>query len=276
MRANVKLFPRKRMQSTRPVASTAEAVPYASGSAFNSPALRSFYDPVMLGPSTIAAVATHPRCARQVLDIMSQLEPDDYVHYLIAYYQRGLELYGEAWRYADIATVLLAAAQLLQPHNYLEIGVRRGRSMAMMAAVRPACAMVGFDIWQPNYADMDNPGPEWVRAELGKIGHTGPLELFSGNSHETVPAYLAERPDLFFDVVTVDGDHSEEGAEQDLHDVLPRLNVGGVIVFDDICSPIHPYLGAVWRRVVATDARYLSWEFTELGYGIAFAVRRQA
>jgi predicted O-methyltransferase YrrM len=146
----------------------------------------------------------------------------------------------------------------------------------MIASTRPTCAMVGFDIWRPNYADMDNPGPEWVSAELRRIGHTGPLELISGNSHKTVPTYLAHHPDVFFDLITVDGDHSERGAERDLQDVLPRLSVGGIVILDDICSPIHPYLGAVWHRVVASDTRYMSWEYTELGYGVAFAVRKHA
>lgn len=263
------------MQAKRQIAEPALAVPYAPGAVFDVAGLRSFYEPVMLNPSTVAAVASNPQCVRHVLEIIGRLEPDDYTRYLVAYCERGLELYGEAWRYADITTVLLATAQLLRPNHYLEIGVRRGRSMAMIAGLRPTCAMVGFDIWQPNYADMDNPGPEWVRAELVKLGHTGPLELISGNSHETVQAYFAQHPDLFFDVITVDGDHSKAGAEQDLHDVLPRLHVGGIVVFDDICSPIHPYLGSVWRRVVAKDPRYRSWEFTELGYGVAFAVRRQ-
>jgi predicted O-methyltransferase YrrM len=272
----VNLFRREKIQAKPEIAATATALPYASGSVFNPPALRSFYDPVMLNPSTVAAVATQAECVQQVLDIVRRLEPDDYIRYLVAYCERGLELYGKAWRYADITTVLLATAQLSRPDNYLEIGVRRGRSMAVMGWARPTCAMVGFDIWQPNYADMDNPGPEFVRAELRKIGHSGPLELVSGNSHETVPTYLAQHPNLFFDVITVDGDHSEAGAEQDLRDVLPRLTVGGIIILDDICSPIHPYLGAVWRRVVANDARYMCWEFTELGYGIAFAMRRQA
>lgn len=271
----MKIFQRRGLQPIEQTPTPPGSVPYASGSVFD-PEMRSFYDPVILNPSTVATVATDPDSVRRVLDIMSCLEPDDYLRYLAAYYERGLELYGEAWRYADIATVLLAAAQLLRPSNYLEIGVRRGRSMAMMAGVRPTCAMVGFDMWQPNYADMDNPGAEFVRAELTKVGHSGPLDLISGNSHETVPAYLADHPNLFFDVITVDGDHSEIGAEQDLRDVLPRLSIGGIIVVDDTSHPSHPYLWTVWDRQVASDPRYMSWEFTELGYGVAFAVRRKA
>ena len=252
------------------------SAPFAVQTVFNPPDLGNWYHPVMLGPGTLGSLAGSPACPRQAIQIIKRLEPDDYSRYLLAYYRAGLERFGEAWRYADIVTVLLAAARLVQPRNYLEIGVRRGRSMAMVAATCPACKIVGFDLWRPDYAGMSNPGPDLVRAEMEKLGHTGWLELISGNSHETLPRFLAERPSTFFDLITVDGNHSERGAEQDLHDVLLRLKVGGVIVFDDICHPAHPYLGDVWRRVVEVNSRFATWQFTELGYGVALAVRREA
>jgi len=56
--------------------------------------------------------------------------------------------------------------------------------------------------------------------------------------------------------------------------VLPRLRVGGALVFDDISHPAHPDLDAVWRRVVASQRRYGTWSFDDVGYGVAVAVRR--
>ena len=263
---------------TRGMADTASAgvAPFSVQVVFDSPDLGNWYHPVMLGPGTLGSLAVSPACLRQVIQILKRLEPDDYVRYLLAYYRAGLERFGDAWRYADIVTVLLAAAQLVRPQNYLEIGVRRGRSMAMAAATCPECEIVGFDLWTPDYAGMPNPGPDFVRAEMRKLGYTGRLELITGNSHETLPRYFNQHPDAFFDLITVDGDHSERGVEQDLHDVLLRLKVGGVIVFDDICHPAHPYLGDVWRRVVEVNSRFVTWQFTELGYGVALAVRREA
>lgn len=252
------------------------STPFAVRIVFDSPELGNWYHPVMLGPGTLGSLATSPVCLRRAIRIIACLEADDYIRYLLAYYTAGLERFGDAWRYADIVTVLLAAAQLVRPQHYLEIGARRGRSMAMVAATCPECEIVGFDLWLPDYAGMPNPGPDFVRAEMKKLGHTGRLELISGNSHETLPRYFSEHPDTFFDLITVDGDHSEKGAQRDLHDVLPRLKVGGVIVLDDICHPAHPYLGNVWQRVVAADPRFAAWQFTELGYGVALAVRREA
>jgi predicted O-methyltransferase YrrM len=146
--------------------------------------------------------------------------------------------------------------------------------MGEVAAAAPSCAIIGFDLWVQEYASMPNPGPDFVKDELRRIGHTGEIELISGDSHETVPKFLASNPNAFFDLVTVDGDHSRHGAGQDLAHVLPRLRIGGVIVFDDIAHPAHPYLLNVWQKLVQSDSRFGTWQFTELGYGVALAVRK--
>ncbi len=254
--------------------SPSPSVPFGAQTVFGSSNLGNWYHPVMIGPSTIGAMATSPASLRGVIQILEHLEPDDYVRYLLAYYRAGLERFGDLWRYADIATVLEAAARLIRPRNYLEIGVRRGRSMAMVAATCPDCEIVGFDLWTPDYAGMSNPGPDFVRAEMKKLGYASRLELIAGNSHVTLPRFFSEHPSVYFDLVTVDGDHSRRGAEQDLRDVLPRLKVGGIVVFDDICHPLHPYLAKVWQRVVISDSRFATWQFTELGYGVAFGIRK--
>jgi predicted O-methyltransferase YrrM len=89
-----------------------------------------------------------------------------------------------------------------------------------------------------------------------------------------LPRLFSQRPDLTFDLITVDGDHSPRGAARDLQDVLPRLRIGGVLVFDDISHPQHPKLLEIWRRVVVAERRYSTWHFDDVGYGVAVAVRR--
>ena len=121
---------------------------------------------------------------------------------------------------------------------------------------------------------MENPGPDFVKSELKKHGHAGEAHFIDGDSHQTVPAFFAANPDLQFDLITVDGDHSEEGALADLITVIPRLAPGGVIVFDDIAHPQHAYLLRVWQRAMKKFSFLASFEFTETGYGVAFAVNR--
>jgi predicted O-methyltransferase YrrM len=206
-----------------------------------------------------------------VADLFDRLTPSDEVAGQQAFYRLCQAQFGSHWQYADLTTVLWAASKLIMPTTYLEIGVRRGRSAAVIGATSPNCAIYGFDLWIPEYAGESNPGPDFVRSELSGVGHVGEVTLISGDSRETVPAFLKEHPDLFFDVITVDGDHSVVGAATDLANVLPRLKVGGLVAFDDICEA--PLLKRVWQKVVKQGSRYVTWEYTDTGYGIAAAIR---
>lgn len=266
---------RKRIQTANREKSDADSefVMLNDRTVFEHKDLKSWYRPVMFGPSTLASLAVGPASLRDTIRVIKSLEPDDYLRYLLAYYEVGIDRFGDSWAYADILTVLVATARLIRPRSYLEIGVRNGRSMAMVASICQTCEIVGIDLWTSNYADMSNPGPDFVRAEMTKLGHTGRLELISGDSHVVLPDFFSKHSDEYFDLITVDGDHTEKGAEQDLCDVLPRLKVGGVLVFDDISHPLHPYLADVWHQVLVADSRFLTWQFTELGYGVAFAIR---
>lgn len=237
-------------------------------------ALGSWYDPVLLSPATVGAVASSPACIREVIGLLQRLEPDEYIRYLLDYYEAGLARFGDRWRYADITTVLWALGTLTRPHSYLEIGVRRGRSMAMVGATSPACRIVGFDMWVEGYGRAANPGPAFVERELRKVGFTGDLQCVDGDSHRTVRQFVTAHPDEYFDLITVDGDHTHRGASLDLRDVLPRLKVGGAIVFDDLVQPRLEHLHQVWKRYVAGQPRFATWEYLDLGYGIGVGIRK--
>lgn len=270
------LFDRSRRTNDEPSAPSAAAspAPLASGTTFVAPELGDWYTPVLIGADVIGEQARSAETLAEVRVLLDRLTTDPYVEYLKAFYAAGAERFGAAWGYADITTVLLAAGKLARPQRYLEIGVRRGRSMAMVVAGNPGCSVVGFDIWQENYAGIENPGPAFVREELARLGHTGPLELVDGSSHETVPAYFAGHPDAFFDLITVDGDHTLNGAAQDLRDVIAHLSVGGVLVFDDTAHPAHPGLADVWNEVIVKDGRFSAWAYDDVGYGVAVAIRK--
>jgi predicted O-methyltransferase YrrM len=239
-----------------------------------SPGQTQWYPPVLIGADTIATRLFGQRYVDRAIELMRALTPDEYTSFLISFFSDGLQRFGTDWRYADIVTVLLCLSDALAPRRYLEIGVRRGRSVAAVATTNPDCALVMFDMWIADYAGMENPGADFVRDELTRVGHRGPKTFISGDSHVTVPSYLTRNPDETFDLITVDGDHSTEGAVRDLCDVLPRLNVGGAIVFDDVCHPTHPDLGRVWRELVTSDSRFSSYTYVDCGYGVGFAIRK--
>jgi predicted O-methyltransferase YrrM len=234
----------------------------------------SWYPPAMIGADTIAVQLFSGGYVKRALALMRRLTPDAYTQYLSGFYREGLRRFGRDWRYADIVTVLLCLADVLKPTSCLEIGIRRGRSAAAVAWRRPDCALALFDMWVPGYAGMDNPGSSFVRGELTRVGHRGIIEFIDGDSHQTLPAFFARRPEPFFDLITVDGDHSIEGAAQDLADVLPRLKVGGALVLDDVCHPAHAGLAEVWRRIVLEDPRFSAFTYRDAGYGVGFAVRK--
>lgn len=235
-----------------------------------------WFDPVVITPAALFEVSRQPAARAAVLETLRRLQPDDYVEYLIGYLEHGQTLLGSAWDYTDLLHTLHAGARLVKPTSYLEIGVRRGRSMAVVVSQSPDVSAWGLDLWVPNYAGLENPGPDFVRAEMQRLGHRGTLTLISGDSRQSLPALLSSQPDLRFDMVTVDGDHSVEGAAHDLRAVMPRIKPGGIIFFDDVGHPLHADLAACWRDVVAADERFHCGSYTGLGYGIATAIRKGA
>jgi len=233
-----------------------------------------WYEPLLAGPSTFMEGCLSAETASGVVKILKTLTPDRFVEFNIEYYQAGLERFGTGWKYADLLTVLLGICNRITVESYLEIGVRRGRSMAVVASTHPEAKIVGFDMWIENYVGIENPGPAFVQQELERVGYRRKPELITGDCRTTVPQYFRDTPNAFFDLITVDGDHSAAGATLDLENVIPRLKIGGFLVFDDICNPYLPRLRKVWERNVARDHRFMVATFDELGYGVGFAMRK--
>jgi hypothetical protein len=232
-----------------------------------------FYGNILLNPPTLASVAMAPETWAELMMFHKHLASDNYVIYLDSYYRKCIELYGQHWKYLDITNVVYTASKLTQPKNYLEIGVRRGRTLCCAVEGCSTVNLFAFDMWMSNYAGMENPGPEFVKSEVKRHGHQGQLNFCDGNSQETIPQFFAQNPDLMFDMVTVDGDHSDEGARLDLRNVLPRIALGGILIFDDITHPKHLYLLQVWLEEVKSNLDFQTYEYTDSGYGVAFAIR---
>lgn len=220
---------------------------------------------------TLGAAAMSHEASKAVQETLSRLTQN---HDALAghfWHAMGRDKYGRHWRFADQLTLLWAASTLLQPTTYLEIGVCRARNAAIVATVRPQCAIYGFDLWVPDYAGGPNPGPEFVQEELARVGHEGELVLESGDSRRTLPAYLERHPDLYFDVITIDGDKSVPVVASDYANALPRLKIGGIVVTDDLV--LFPGPCRIWDAVIERDDRFVSWEFRDAGFGVAGGIR---
>ena len=178
----------------------------------------------------------------------------------------------------SIRQILGAFTQMALPERYLEIGVRRGHSLCMVAKCsRIPMAIYGFDLWVQDYAGEENPGPDLVRSEVEKFGFSGRLELISGDSRHTIPRFLEQHPSFFYlDMVFVDGDHSAEGARIDLENIIDHVAPGGILVFDDICHPEHLYLQDVWNEVMANRNDFSVRSTLRYEYGWAVAQKKQS
>tara|TARA_B100000674_G_C37895296_1_gene941031 strand:+ start:757 stop:1590 length:834 start_codon:yes stop_codon:yes gene_type:complete len=232
------------------------------------------FDPHLVGTETLGRQMKSARICSEVLDILNKITPNNDVEFAKDFYSKGLSLYGDDWTYADINTALLTISKNLEIENYMEIGVRRGRSMTMMASHSPQANFYVFDMWIEDYCDSPNPGPDFVKDELKKVGFEGNIEFVNGDSKKTVPSFFKSNKDLYFDVITVDGDHSVGGAKLDLNNVIMRLKIGGILVFDDISSQEHPYLAKVWQKQIKNRKDFYTYEYDDLGLGVAIGIKK--
>src|SRR5574337_1993257 len=133
-----------------------------------------------------------------------------------------------------------------QPKSYLEIGVREGDSLlALLNGCSPE-RVVLCDNWGRGAGGTGKGSHAHIEALLNSlrdrpVRYPIPTNVtyLDGDSHDLVKTLPKDQP---FDFITVDGDHSQHGAKQDLEECWSLLAVNGLLFFDDVFHPIHPYL----------------------------------
>jgi predicted O-methyltransferase YrrM len=141
-------------------------------------------------------------------------------------------------------------AALHRPSTYLEVGVRDGHSLFwLLQGAGPNLRELALcDNWGGESGGSGRGGHDHIMVLLQELDYGGGRLWIDGNSHEVLLPALAGRT---FDLMLVDGDHTEGGAMQDLRECLTALAPGGLLLFDDIGHPDHPYLQAVLDRFLA-------------------------
>lgn len=230
----------------------------------------------LLTPADIAAHARRSETRRRLIAALEHLDHDEIDRARLAKYVADVSDAGEL-QSLDCATVAHAAADLLHPRRAIEIGVRRGFCAAAIASAAEEVELHLMDRWRPPHGEDHNPGPVLVRRQLSSISHRGNVHFHQGDSHALLPHLCLphHHAPLTFDLVVVDGDRSEAGADQDLRDIFPHVAGGGVVIFGGLNDPAHAYLLDVWRRWEArlADAFGFADALDDGSSGVGLAMR---
>jgi predicted O-methyltransferase YrrM len=149
---------------------------------------------------------------------------------------------------------------LAKPSAYLEIGVRDGHSLreVILAGgnqifhfISPRATLQRLalcDDWGDQSGGTGKGGHGHIEQLLAELHYQGQVQWIDGNSHELLKPAIELQS---FDLILVDGDHTEQGAAQDLRDCIGALAPQGLLLFDDIGHPAHPYLEAVLQAFLS-------------------------
>jgi glycosyltransferase involved in cell wall biosynthesis/ADP-heptose:LPS heptosyltransferase/predicted SAM-dependent methyltransferase/predicted O-methyltransferase YrrM len=149
----------------------------------------------------------------------------------------------------NIHVALAFLADKLHPESYLEVGVRTGCSLLPVLHNSTVKEIVAVDVWEGDYAGMPNTkeyAAEQINTYKARTNRQCEIEYIKGDSHKRLKELI--RSGRNFDLITIDGDHTESGAWEDLEDATRVLADTGAIVFDDIIHPSHLYLRKLVER----------------------------
>mgnify|MGYP003624754739 FL=1 len=124
---------------------------------------------------------------------------------------------------------------------YVEIGVLYGGSMIMMMNMDSPCLHIGIDPFAGYYGKSFDPHRkidltnhyDITSENIRKNNkYSQEWKLIKGKSDE-VKNEVIENIDFLF----IDGDHSREGVINDFNNYSKKVNIGGLIVFDNYSDP---------------------------------------
>jgi hypothetical protein len=206
--------------------------------------------------------------------------------------------FGDNTYYADFAGI----AKKYAPQAIMEIGVRFGYSGFAMCSGALA-AQEGRPEWKVYYRGCDGEffGSEFEGAEGYKLYRSNAVarenfrrflpqdrvdyEFFSVDTQKTpLPPEIVGGTvgtttftPWQFDLINVDGDHSYEGALKDCRAVWPLLNVGGIILVDDMSfADVNPAVKAFIRELEDAHGKdVITWQLHRNERDMMFIRRNQ-
>lgn len=165
------------------------------------------------------------------------------------------------WFTMDERERLFHMLKALRPgQRMLEIGVFGGTTLSMAAMITSGVEIIGLDSWEnetPCTSPLDGSTVSvktLCRQNLEINGMSTRVLLVGGSSHDIGPHWIAicdalprtteagaPLPALggLCDFMIIDGDHTYEGARQDLDDFAPYVVPGGTLLMDDYINQVR-------------------------------------
>lgn len=114
-----------------------------------------------------------------------------------------------------------------------EIGFNAGHSTMLMLLGREATPLE-FTIFDIGHHAYTRPCLEYIKKEFGHVH----FEYIEGDSTQTMKSWISTHPDYvgIYDVVHVDGGHSEHCIRNDMINADKLVKAGGIIIIDDTNS----------------------------------------
>lgn len=161
-----------------------------------------------------------------------------------------------------------------QPKTYLEIGTREGDSLQQVIKHSKQLQEIFIcDLWGSAYGGTGRSNHNHIDQLISDLGYNGNTVFLDGDSTIKIKE-LHNIYDNYFDLILVDGDHSDIGGYTDLKNVLQlSKKETGCILFHDIIHPAHLSLEKVFDDFVLEHKNNirLSEKIREhLGIGIIY------